>query len=256
MERTPFRRRLKAAAIHLAISCAIAALAGALVFGLWYPGMYRDLSGGTRLFVLVMSVDIALGPLLTLAVFDVRKTRRHLSMDLSVIGVLQLAALAYGLFTVYQARPVGMVFEIDRFRVVNASQVALEELGMAPPSLRQLPLTGPRTMGVRRPVQGEESNDALFTSLQKGLDLSQRPRFWVPYDQTRAAALATARPLSVLLARYPDQRSAVLQALSAKGVDEAQARFLPLTGTRQGDWVLVLDAKGDPLHPVPVDGFF
>lgn len=255
MERTPLRRRLNAAAIHLAISCAIAALAGALVFGFWFPGVYRQLSGGSQLFLLVISVDVALGPLLTLAVFDVRKTRRHLAMDLSVIGLLQVAALVYGLFVVYHARPVGLVFEVDRFRIVAASQVAAEELPLAPSEL-QLSLTGPRLMGTRRPSPGAENNEALFSSLQRGVDLAQRPKFWQPWEQSRAAAVAASKPLSTLLARYPDQRAAVHEALSARGIVEDQARFLPLTGTRHGDWVMVLDARADPVHAFPVDGFF
>ena len=39
LERLDLRRRARAAGLHLLISAAVAALAAALVFGLWYPGL-------------------------------------------------------------------------------------------------------------------------------------------------------------------------------------------------------------------------
>ena len=102
----PLKYRLRASAIHLAISLSVATLAALLVFGWWYPYPYRELSGGRELFALVVAVDVVLGPLITLVIFNVAKTRRHLMMDFTVIGLLQVAALAYGLWTVFVARPV------------------------------------------------------------------------------------------------------------------------------------------------------
>ena len=125
-----WRERFAAAGIHLAISALIALAAAALVFGLWFPGLYRLMSGGQSLFVLVVSVDVVLGPLLTLAVFDrTRKSIRHLRMDLLVIALLQTAALGYGLHTVMAVRPVALVFEVDRFRVVTAADVIVSRAG-------------------------------------------------------------------------------------------------------------------------------
>ena len=129
--------RLKAAGIHLGISALIAGMAAALVFGLWYPWPYRSASGGQALFLLIMSVDLVLGPALTFVVFNRSKTKSHLVRDLAVIATLQLAGLAYGLYTVYLARPVAVVFEVDRFRVVSAVEVRHEELPQALPALLQ-----------------------------------------------------------------------------------------------------------------------
>ena len=46
------------------------------------------------LILLMIGVDVVIGPLLTLIVFDPKK--KHLKFDLVVIAALQLAALAYG----------------------------------------------------------------------------------------------------------------------------------------------------------------
>ena len=253
-EQLDLYRRARAAGIHLLISAAVAVGAASLVFGVWFPGIYRQVAGGRDLFILVTSVDVVLGPLLTFAVFNLKKGWPHLRRDLAVIGVIQLAALVYGLVTVYGARPVAMVFESDRFRVVSVAQVAMEELPKARPEYRSLPINGPWLLGARAARQGEEANDALFQGL-RGIDRAQRPQFWQPYADSTADALARARPLATLLARYPALADEVKDKLQALKVDEGSAKFLPLIG-RGGDWVVILDNAGRLVHYVPVDGFF
>lgn len=247
-------RRARAAGIHLLISAAVAAVAAALVFGVWFPGIYRQVAGGRDLFILITSVDVVLGPLLTFAVFNLKKGWPHLRRDLAVIGVIQLAALVYGLVTVYGARPVAMVFEADRFRVITVAQVEMEELPQARPEYRQLPLAGPWLLGARVPKPGDEANDALFKGL-RGIDRAQRPLFWQPYAESTADALARARPLAVLLAKYPALAGNVRAELQSLQVDEASAKFLPLIG-RGGDWVVILDSTGKLVHYVQAEGFF
>ena len=254
LQRLDVPRRAHAAGIHLLLSAAVAAAAAGLVFGAWFPGIYRLVAGGRDLFVLITSVDVVLGPLLTFAVFDLKKDWPHLRRDLAVIGAIQLAALVYGLHAVYQSRPVGMVFETDRFRVITAGQVYLPELPKARTEFRQLPLTGPWLLGARAATAGNEHNDALFKALE-GVDKAERPIFWQPYADSTADALARARPLATLLAKYPALASEVKDNLLSLKVDEAGAKFLPLIG-RGGDWVVILDSAGQPVHYVQAEGFF
>jgi hypothetical protein len=247
--------RLQAAGIHFLISTVVAALAATLVFGVWYPGIYRVLAGGRDLFLLVVTVDVVLGPVLTLAVFNLKKGWPHLRRDLAVIGIIQLAALAYGLQTVYEARPVATVFEVDRFRVITAASVHLPDLPNAPPAYQRLPLTGPWFLGSREPKNGDETLNAVSMALQTGIDRGQRPIFWQPYSNSVADAMSRARPLSALFSRHPGVVADVRRALKAAGASETTAKFLPLMA-RGGDWVLVLDKEGQPVYHVRVDGFF
>ena len=249
-----FRSRIRASGIHFVLSMAVALVAAALVFGIWFPGIYRSIAGGRELFFLIMAVDVVLGPLLTFTVFNTRKLPRHLRRDLGVIGLLQAAALAYGLHVVFLARPVAMVFEVDRLRVINAAQVYLPDLPLAAPGFRALPLMGPWLLSTRTPTAGTEHNEALMMSLN-GADRAERPLFWQPYEMAQTDVLRAARPLHLLLANYPAQAEQVTHRLAALGLPLATMRFLPLTA-RSGDWVAVLDANAKPIHFVPVDGFF
>ncbi|MCH8150563.1 MAG: hypothetical protein IH987_21735, partial [Planctomycetes bacterium] len=47
------------------------------------------------------------------------------------IGICQLAALLYGLYVLWLARPVFLVFVVDRFNLVFANQVPQSELDLA-----------------------------------------------------------------------------------------------------------------------------
>lgn len=247
------RLRARAGLVHLLLSAGVAALAAALVFLLWYPGPFRLMSGGRDLFLLVVGVDIVLGPLLTFVVFDLSKGWPHLRRDLAVIGAIQLAGLGYGLHTVFIVRPVAAVFEVDRFRVVTANNVHEVELPQALPAYRELPLTGPWLLSARPAQAGEERNEALFMALD-GVDTGQRPIFWRPYEEGRAQALARSRPVAVLIERYPARAEALREAFRSLAVDSAALRFLPVIA--RGDWVVFLDAAGNPVGYFPADGFF
>ena len=86
--------RWKASALHLALSAAIGVAVVALMLALWYPQPYFAAMGGDTLILLLIGVDVVIGPLITLIVFDPKK--KSLRFDLAVIAVLQLAALVYG----------------------------------------------------------------------------------------------------------------------------------------------------------------
>lgn len=250
------KERLRAGGIHLLLSLAVAAVVALLVFWLWFPGAYREFAGGTHLLLLVMAVDVTLGPLLTFAVFDRRKGRSHLRSDVATIALLQLAALSYGVYTVYWARPVALVFEQDRFRVIAAADVLQKELPQALSELRTLPLNGPRLIAVRKSTPGAERTHSLMTAVKDGVDTSQRPSFWIPYGpDERRAALQAARPVQVLLEQYPAERRSIRSALGAMGIThETTAWFLPVRARK--DAVAVLYRDGMVAGFLMFDGYF
>lgn len=248
-----FKRRLRAASFHLLISLALAALVAMLVFGFWYPGAYRLMSGGRELFLLIIVVDVVLGPVLTFTVFDTGKCLNHLRRDVAMIGLIQLAALGYGMNTVYLARPVLLVFEVDRFRVLTTADLDLTETPRARPEFRRLPLTGPWVIGTRKSIPGADKDEAIFKGID-GIDIGQRPSFWQPYSESKAQAEARAKPASLLLTKYPSRAAEVNRALSELKMNAAEAKFLPVMA--RGDWVTLLDVNGIPTVFLPLDGFF
>lgn len=253
MTRFELAYRGKAAAAHLVLSALIGVVAALLIFRFWFPWPYREVSGGRSLFLLIVSVDVVIGPLLTFVVFNRNKPRAELVRDVATIAVLQLAALCYGIWTLGQARPVHMVFEVDRFRVVSMADIDPERLHEAPEGLRNLPWTGPTLIAVRRPQSAEEVLRNINDAMQ-GQDLSTQPRYWIGYDQVRGDVARRSHPLSKLIERKPAFRAALEAAADEAGRPIAELSALPLL-SRFASWVVLLDTQGNPVGYVAVDGF-
>lgn len=246
---------MRAAALHLGLSALVASAAALLVFALWYPYPYREISGGRELFQLVVAVDIVLGPLLTFAVFNRAKPRKQLRGDLAVIVLLQLAGLCYGLWTVHLARPVHMVFEYDRFRVVHQVDIPHELLDRAPPGVQAIPWGAPTLIALRPFRSGNEQADMTLAALQ-GIALSARPELWQPYDQGRQDVARAAKPVSQLKSRFPQRAAEIDSLLRSSGRDAAQAAYLPLVARKAEAWTVLLDAKtAEVIGYLPLDSF-
>ena len=246
--------RLGASGIHLGISLCVAVFAAALVFGLWYPYPYGEISGGRELFFLVVAVDVIMGPLITLAIFNRAKPRRELLIDFTVVGLLQLAALGYGLWTVFAARPVHLVFEYSRMTVVHAIDVDADLLAKAPTSLQKLPVTGPTVIALRPFKNPAEQFDATTAAL-KGFPLAARSDLWQAYEPVRADVLKEAKPVAELRARFSNQAAQIDRAIAATGKPVTDLRYLPLL-SRKTAWTVLLDATNEePLGYLPLDSF-
>ncbi|WP_312512360.1 TfpX/TfpZ family type IV pilin accessory protein [Stutzerimonas nitrititolerans] len=188
--------RLKALLLHLAISAFIALLALLLVFKLWYPAPLHDALGVTHIFILLLLVDVIIGPLLTLLVFNVGK--KTLFMDLAIIGCLQLGALGYGLWTVAEGRPAWIVYNIDRFDVVTVVDIDSRQLDEALAQYRNTPWNGPQWVGAIKPDDPERNNNILFEAVQGGSDIAQRPNLYRPLEEMVETIRQQSRPLAAL----------------------------------------------------------
>ncbi len=249
-----WRSKVRAFSFHFGCSFAIAGLAALLVFGLWYSYPFGEISGGRELFLLIVGVDVALGPLITLAVFNPSKSRREKILDFSLIGLLQMGALVYGLWAVALARPVHVVFEYDRLRVVHAVDIPAELLDRAPADLKSLPLTGPTYLALR-PMRANEQQD-MMTAAFGGLWLSARPELWQPYAAASLAILQAGKPVSELIQRFPSQQQAILNAVSGTGRPVEGLVYLPVVARKDAFWTAVLDRQeAKVLAYLPIDSF-
>ena len=252
-----YRDAARAAAIHLIVSLVVALGVAVFVFGIWYPFPYRELSGGRELFLLVMVVDIVCGPILTCVLFDKSKRPLEVWRDLCMVALIQLAALAYGLWTVHEARPLYFVLEVDRFKVIAAPDLrpeALEEIAILPPSLKPHFFAGPQIVALRESANELERQEVLMESLAGGRDYSERPAFYIPYASAPAnKLLARAKPLHLFLQKHPAQTAAVLRLLDKDSVNVDQLLYLPVLARQ--DWIAVLDKEARIKGYVKGDGF-
>jgi hypothetical protein len=242
--------RWQAAAIHLSISCVVACLVLVFIWLVFYPGFYFRLSGGFKLFFIIVGVDVVLGPLLTLAVYKAGK--KGLKFDLCVIDTLQAMALAYGCHTMWIARPVYTAFVVDQFVVVSASEVVLESLEKAKPEYQKLPLFGPRFVATERPGSREERQTLLFSALFAGADIQNYPEYYVPYQEKQGEALERSSPLWKLEKVVPGARDEVKKFLKKNGGAEDDYRYLLIRGKGFTFMTMIMSQKGVPVGVIPV----
>jgi hypothetical protein len=249
-----YRAAISAAGFHFLCSVGVALIAAILVYGLWYPPPYHEMSGGQALFLLVLSVDVVCGPLLTLVLFNPVKPRAELWRDLALVALIQLGALGYGLWTVWQARPLYLVQEVDRYKVIMAPDLDAAALARLPQSLQPKLWAGPQTVAIREPKDFDERNKVLFESVQGGRDFSERPEFYIPYQGEAALkSLKRAKPLAVFLIRYPGQQAPAQKLAIKKEADMGDWLYLPVIARQ--DWIAIINKQGQIQGFLPGDGF-
>lgn len=239
--------RWRAFSIHLLISLAVFGAALLLMLRLWYPHPYFEAIGGSGLLRILVGVDVVLGPLITLVVFKAGK--KGLKLDLTLIACAQLVALTYGLWVMAIARPVFVVFAVDRFNVISAQEV---DFSQARPPFDHLSWTGPVLVAAQLPV-GAAAQALLFSAAMGGADVQNLARYYRPYAEQALAAVAKARPLADLASRHPESADEIREFLKRHALPEELAVYLPLSA-RLRSMAMVLDRRsGAVLGALPID---
>ncbi|WP_413044246.1 TfpX/TfpZ family type IV pilin accessory protein [Pseudomonas sp. YJ42] len=229
--------RFKAFSIHLLLSACLALAVLCLVFFIWYPSPLHTAMGVTKIFVMLIGIDMVLGPCLTLLVY--KQGKKTLVMDLSIICVLQFGALLYGLHAVADGRPAWLVFADDRFHLVRANEIDERKLDKAKMEYRNPSWVGPKWVSVLEPERAEERSDLLFESVLAGVDISQRPNLYHSLSIVKPAVQKAGKPLT-LLEKYnsPEAVEVIIE-----NYPKASA-WLPLK-TNQQDMVVLVKNSGE-----------
>lgn len=179
-------RRIRASLLHLLFSVVVAGGFAAAAYFLWYPAPLLSIQGGLSVIAILLLVDAVLGPLMTLLVFNPAKSRRELTMDLSLIIVLQASAFAYGAHVVYMERPQYLAFAYSQFYVIRDGDVR----GDVPAALgnaQRYGSFGPRIVYADIPPRADIDGSALMATL------AGDPRFASDARQYRLTPTAHAR---------------------------------------------------------------
>lgn len=174
----------KAFIYHLIFSFFLIGGLSFFIVSLWYPDIWASELGGYKLVLMILMLDLGVGPLCVALSYKPHKTKRANFFDISIITLCQLAFFSWGAWTISISRPVYIVFDTDRFEMTVDQDV----------DRSKLPETGvfstlPLLRGVKMAVVDleatvpdendriEVNNDAVF-----GLDISKNPTYYVPYE--------------------------------------------------------------------------
>lgn len=230
-----------AAAKHGMVTFLVAVAAYVLVFHVWYPGIFSQLMPGTKLFLLVLGVEVVLGPCMSLVIFNPSKSMRELILDYTLVGAIQLSALVYGVLSVIDSRPVYVVFVKDRLEVVSAIELSEADLAEAAINeFKEIPRWGPRFICTRPALNADEKKRLLFEEIPAGKDVQHLPRFYRVCEAGELAGsgfdFAKLKSIAESKAKGFDDFNDDVIKLDDKKV------WLPIIG-KMGVWIAVIDSS-------------
>jgi hypothetical protein len=228
--------RFRASLIHLGICALVAAALLVMFWFVWYPEPLFHAVGGYEIFLLVLAIDVTLGPLLTLVVFN--SAKRTLKFDLAVIGAVQVAALAYGVYVLLAARPVYVASLGNRFVVVQANDVRDADLLLAKKSL---PWFGPEWVGFKVAADQAEHERIMLGGLG-GASYGHFPQHHASLESMRAETLRNALPISELRSRNLTRTAEISEWLRARGYSDDAVVYQALVA-RSRNMSVILEAK-------------
>ena len=220
-------KRLKFFLGHLFISLLIALLVVGLVFFIWYSSPLATAVGVTQIFLMMLVIDVIVGPILGLLVY--KEGKKSLKFDLSIIIAIQIVALCYGVYSIEQGRPSWIVFNVDRFELVRKNEIMDQNINQAKPQFQQPSWLKPQFVATEFSKNIEQRNDDMFAEVLGGISIAQRPERYVNFIQAKEQIQQRVQKLDLLqqynkkndvekiLAQYP-QATAFLP-LKASAVD-------------------------------------
>lgn len=239
-------KRLKFFFSHLLISFFIALVVVGLVFFVWYPSPLATAVGVTHIFLMMLIIDVIVGPLLGLLVY--KEGKKTLKLDLGVIIAVQVSALCYGLYSIEQGRPAWLVFYVDRFEVVRKNDLLLENIDQAQTQFQQVSWFQPQFVAIKTATNIQQHQDDIFTEIMGGISLAQKPERYVDFIQAKSHLQQRAKDLKDLnqyndalqvdriLSKYPQANAFV--PLKANAVD-----MTVLINKEKGEVVKIVDLR-------------
>lgn len=243
-----FKFRLKAFLWHLSASVVLALMAIAIVFYYWYPAPLAEATGVISIFLLLLIIDVVLGPLVTFII--AKPGKKSLKIDMAIIITIQLAAFIYGMSVVADGRPVWLVYNKGQVDLVQAYQLNNSYRDNASEDYRRKGWVGPQWVSAKSPEDPVARNTLFFESLSLGIDLPQRPDLYAPFSAESAEIEHAAKAVGTLyLFNKKDKVDEQLRQWP-----QADA-YLPLVAPVQSMVVLIDRANSEVFAIVPLNPY-
>ncbi|WP_168382371.1 TfpX/TfpZ family type IV pilin accessory protein [Acinetobacter indicus] len=206
-------RRTKFFLIHLFLCFCIAILLLGSAYLIWYPHPLAQAVGAVKIFVLILIVDVIVGPLLGFLVY--KENKKSLKFDLCTIFIFQFFALGYGIYNLAEGRPSWIVYNVDQFELIKKNDLLIDNVRDVDKKFSQESWLGPQYVAVTRAKDKKQQEDDLFAEAIGGISIAQRPERYVELNnvkkqmQERAQQLAKlkkfneASQVDLILEQYP-----------------------------------------------------
>jgi len=225
--------RLKLFSLHLLSSAIVLTLIlGSLYLG-WYrwPGWY--LTDVTRVILVMVCVDVVLGPTLTFIIANQKKSRRELTRDIAIIVAVQLGALTYGSVQLWSGRPLYYAFSENVLQLVQAYDIDASEAKLGReqnPALAPHWYSLPRWIWAPLPQDPDERKKILGAAISGGDDVISMPRYFKPWEEGLPSLRGQLRKVDNVSYFAKSEKKKLKDKMRAAGMADDQPDAIPLTG--------------------------
>lgn len=225
--------RLKLFSLHLLSSATVLTLIlGCLYFG-WYrwPGWY--LTDVMQVVVVLICVDVVLGPTLTLIIANQKKSRRELTRDIGIIVAVQLCALTYGSVSLWSGRPLYYAFSENVLQLVQAYDINANEADLGRqqnPSLAPHWYSLPRWIWAPLPQDPAEREKIFAAAVSGGDDVISMPRYFKRWEDGLPSLRKQLKKVGDVPYFSPGEKKKLKDKMKAAGMADDQLDTMTLTG--------------------------
>jgi hypothetical protein len=244
--------RLRASSLHLLSSATVLTLIlGALYFG-WYrwPGWY--LTDVTRVILIMVCVDVVLGPTLTFIIANQKKSRRVLTRDIGIIVAVQLCALVYGSAQLWNGRPLYYAYSEGVLQLVQAYDIEDNEAKLGRqqnPSLAPHWYSLPRWVWAPLPQDEQARKQIVTAAISGGDDVISMPRYFKHWEEGLPSLRSQLKKADNVSYFAKSEKKKLKEKLKAAGLADDLLDTMPLTG-RGHPLLAVFDPKSVQLKAV------
>lgn len=231
-------KRIRFLKIHFGLSVLIGGILTLWFFFIGYSIPLAKALGAIQILLLVIVIDIIIGPILCFIIY--RENKKSLKFDLSLIIFLQISAFTFGSYNLIQGRPAWIVYNQGNFDVVQRVELVTDELSKATNEFKTIPILGPKFAAVKT----RSFNEINHEEKAKSISFIQQPEKYIKLNVEKENILKNSKPLDELN-KYNDKKD--IEKIKQQ-YPSAEA-WLPLRSTTYNMVVLI---NKDPLQVVKV----
>jgi hypothetical protein len=199
----------------------------------WYrwPGWY--LTDVTRVIVVMVCVDVMLGPTLTFIIANQKKSRRELARDIGIIVLVQLCALTYGSVQLWNGRPLYYAFSENILQLVQAYDIDAKEAKLGRdenPILAPHWYSLPRWIWAPLPQDAQEARKIVTSTITGGDDVISMPRYFKPWEEGLPSLRNQLKKVDAVAYFAKSEKKKLKDKIRAAGIADDQSDTIPLTG--------------------------
>ena len=238
--------RLRASSIHFSISAVVFVITLYLIVFHWYPGALFSTDGGWVGVKILIGVDLVLGPLLTLIIFNPNKAKRLIFIDFSIITAIQISAFSWGLYAIYNQQPLAITFHNGNFYSIKYD--ALKPQKNAKPSdLTLLSRQSPPVLFTKRPETENETKTVLDFDFLSGIPASQVVFLQQPIEEHLEEIQKHALDIRRLSKAEPTLGSQLERFLKDNNGNIDDYIYINFSGN-YGEAILILNQQGKMIN--------